>query len=359
MERLFGTLLPLRRWPIWARYSATTLLVALAFGVRLVTATDPYDHPFIFFVPAIVLAAILFDRGSGIYAVFLSALIAIYALIAPATSPTVTAADDLAAVVVFVAVSLITAVLIESLHSAFSDLQQAHSELGQTRKRLDEALHARDILLEEVSHRIKNDMATLATTLTMQARDTRTEEAQTALRTAAERLQVLSRVHSKLRASAMDVDVDSKAFIEDLCGDLGTSLVAMRPIAVEVSAESHRLSLNRAVPLGLIINELLTNALKYAFPADREGRIQILFERRDEGFHLCVCDNGVGFPEGERTEGLGTRLVRALSAQLGGRLRIEGRAPGTECTLVFPCADGRFGAAHEVSSSNSVATNMR
>ena len=121
----------------------------------------------------------------------------------------------------------------------------------------------------------------------------------------------------------------------------------MRPISVEVSAESHRLSLNRAVPLGLIINELLTNALKYAFPGDREGRIRIVFERKDEDFHLCVCDNGVGFPEGARAEGLGTRLVRALSAQLGGRLRIESRASGTECTLVFPCADGRFTSAHE------------
>jgi two-component sensor histidine kinase len=320
--------------------------VALEFGLRFVTAADPYDHPFIFFIPAILLAAILFDRGAGIYAVFLSALIAIYGFIAPATSSAVAAADDLAAAIVFVAVGLVTAVLIESLHTAFSDLHQAHSELGQSRKQLDEALQARDILLAEVSHRIKNDMATLATTLTMQARDSRAEETQTALRAAADRLQVLSRVHSKLRASAMDVDVDAKAFIEDLCDDLGRSLVAMRPISVEVSAESHRLSLNRAVPLGLIINELLTNALKYAFPADREGRIKILFERKDDDFHLCVCDNGVGFP-GERAEGLGTRLVRALSAQLGGRLRIEGGAPGTECKLVFPCTDGRFASAHE------------
>lgn len=336
MEKLFGILLPVRGWPILARYAATTLLVAIAALLAIVSAFDEYL--FIFFIPAIVIAAILFDRGNGIYAVFLSTLVAIYVFITPAFSVGVAERDDLVATVVFIAAGLLTVVLIESLHTAFNDLHLANSELRRTHREFDDALRMRDVLLAEISHRIKNDMATLSTILTMQARDTQGEEARIALMTAADRLKVLARVHGKLRPVAGDAEIDVRDFVEELCDDLRRSLVALRPISIQVQAESHPLPLSRAVPIGIIVNELVTNALKHAFPSDREGLLQIVFERTGDDFQLRVRDDGVGLPERGPPEGLGTRLVRALTAQLGGRLQVENRAPGTEYRLVFPAS---------------------
>jgi two-component sensor histidine kinase len=111
-----------------------------------------------------------------------------------------------------------------------------------------------------------------------------------------------------------------------------------------VKAESHPIPLTQAVSVGLIINELLVNALKYAFPDDCEGRVLVTFMRTDQEYCLAVSDNGVGIPaardstSSHPSTGLGQRLIRAFVAQLGGRLKIEPRAPGTRAQVCFPVA---------------------
>lgn len=338
MERLFGTLLPLRGWPIWARYVATALIVSAGLGVRLLVDAAPNEHPFVFFIPPIIVTAVFFDRGNGVFAAVLSTLLAVYFFVEPVSRFAVANPQDLIATVVFLCVAIAMAVLIEGLHTAYAETHRAHSELGDLHKRLQNAVRERDVLLSELSHRVKNDMAILSATLHLQMREVDDSAAKNALASAADRINVLSRVHSRLRRTQGDIDVDSREFIDDLCDDLRTSLVAMRPISVAVNAESHPLSMNRAVPVGLILNELLTNALKYAFPGERGGTVTVSFARGGDLFELRVSDNGVG-PDGEAKTGVGGRVVRALAAQLGGSLDNVDRVPGLEVVVRFPAAE--------------------
>jgi two-component sensor histidine kinase len=109
---------------------------------------------------------------------------------------------------------------------------------------------------------------------------------------------------------------------------------------MRVSAAAHELSGVQAVPLGLMVAELVTNALKYAFPEEREGAVSTGFRREGEGFVLIVADGGVGFDPAAAPKGtgLGRRLVRALVAQVGGRVVVPSRDAqgGTVCTVRFP-----------------------
>jgi two-component sensor histidine kinase len=139
--------------------------------------------------------------------------------------------------------------------------------------------------------------------------------------------------------------VDSKGFIDGLVEDLRDGVVGLRPIALVSSAEAHVVPMARAVPLGLIINELVLNVLKYAFPDDMEGKVQIRFGRVEDDYVLSVEDDGIGFDPAAppRGTGLGTQIVRALTAQLGGQARVEpalshAHRPGVRWAMQFPVA---------------------
>ncbi len=149
--------------------------------------------------------------------------------------------------------------------------------------------------------------------------------------------------------------MDTKEFIEGLCRDLDRAVSGgeLRPVALIAEAESHTLDAERAVHLGLVLNELVTNALKYAFPDNGAGTVRVRFNREGESFVLSVSDDGVGLPAhetsaamraaGERPlgTGLGTRLLQGLAAQLRGALsRRQGEnGVGTLAELRFPVAE--------------------
>nr|WP_274597248.1 sensor histidine kinase [Microvirga tunisiensis] len=112
-------------------------------------------------------------------------------------------------------------------------------------------------------------------------------------------------------------------------------MIGLRPIRLDVEAESHSIPLNQAVSVGLIINELLVNALKYAFPGDRSGHVRVTVTRTDQEYCLAVSDNGVGLPATQgstpsaTSTGLGQRLIRSFVMQLNGRHEIEPLSHGT------------------------------
>ena len=145
--------------------------------------------------------------------------------------------------------------------------------------------------------------------------------------------------------------MDTKDFIEGLCRDLerAQSGGELRPAALIAGAEGHSLDAERAVHLGLVLNELVTNALKYAFPDNAAGAVRVCFAREGESFVLSVSDDGVGIPAADEAQSpagarvLGTRLLQGLAAQLRGTLS-RGRGEhgaGTAAELRFPVADPR------------------
>ncbi len=233
------------------------------------------------------------------------------------------------ALVLFIAIGIATAILIEALHRAYVEIAEAHERLKKTAS-------DRAVLLRELSHRMRNDLAAVASLLSMQARAVEDPAGKAALVAAGDRIQVLARVHQRLAVQEGAAALDTQQFIADLCHDLQASLVGFRPVTIRVSAESHPITLQRAVALGLMINELLTNALKHAFPDGSAGQVEVQFQRQSADFCLRVRDNGAGLGGAVRGTGMGQDLVRGLAASLGGRAVIEDAQPGVEVKILFP-----------------------
>jgi two-component system, sensor histidine kinase PdtaS len=127
--------------------------------------------------------------------------------------------------------------------------------------------------------------------------------------------------------------VDARDFLAGVCADLRAALLDGREIEIEVDAQDAPLSVNQAQAVGLLVNELVTNAVKHAFGERGRGHIVVRFQRRGEGYHLTVADNGRGY--GQAGVGQGHRLVNLLVAQLSGDLRVE-NAPGATFSITFP-----------------------
>lgn len=209
------------------------------------------------------------------------------------------------------------------------------------RKSAETALQSADrqkaLLLDDINHRIKNHLQSVVGVLDMAARRAGSlDEAKTALDQAAWRLGVLGRVYDQLQLRDDATAVQADRFLSDLCGDLRATLVDLRPIALRVQAEPFELDPTAAVNVGLIVNELVQNALKYAFPDERAGTVTVRLERQDDCLVLEVADDGIGRPdlEAARPAGTGSRLLRALAQQLGGALEWSG-PPGTRAALRF------------------------
>jgi two-component system, sensor histidine kinase PdtaS len=322
-----------RGWPTWARYTVTVLAVFATVGFSLALPPQIPGSPFLPFFLAIIICSALFDHGSGIIAVLLSAALAKWYLIAPIGTLNINSADEVAGLSLFVAIGLITAGILEALHRVASDLTDAN-------ERLVASEGDKDLLLQEASHRFNNELTMLTALLRLQARRLEDDSARAALDATAARVHVLGKVHERLRRVNHSAVVDTGEFITSLCDDLKTALVGLRPIAMRVHIESHPMPQERAVPVGLIINELLTNALKYAFPEERAGGVSVRFAREDELFCLKVMDDGVGIASDRPAHGsgLGQRLVRSMVSQLDGSYEIqpESGAPGTVATVRFP-----------------------
>src|SRR5262249_51614179 len=133
--------------------------------------------------------------------------------------------------------------------------------------------------------------------------------------------------------------LDSRAFLQELCDDLKVLVAPGQPLAIECDAVSRCLSVAQAIPLGLVVNELLTNALKYAFPNGRPGAIRVSLEQVGGHLRLKVEDDGVGLGSGRsQGTGVGIDLVRALCEQLGGKLDVKSTQGGTSFRVAFPSA---------------------
>lgn len=314
METLFR-LLPGPQ-PLLIRYGITALIVFAAFAVRFYMGDGTGRYGFIHFVLPVVIASLLFDRGSGFFAIALSV-----ALISSLLRWEANASAHISAIAVFITVGCCLAFLAEGLRKA---LMKAHA-----------ARTAADLLLQEMSHRVKNKFAMISSIIALQARNS-SPEVRSALEDVAARVNVMATVHNYLQISRHDGLIDMAEYLPSLCEALRDALRGPRPIVVTVRAVPERLPADKALTTGLIVNELVTNAFKYAFEADLPGKIQIGLTHSDGGLELVVADNGRGCPA-DRQPGLGTRLVTVLAAQLGGEAEwSRNEDGGCRVRVIFP-----------------------
>jgi len=190
-------------------------------------------------------------------------------------------------------------------------------------------------LFDELNHRVKNNLAIVSAMLAMQSRVAGSPEVREHLAKAIDRIQTIADVHASLYRSGRRDDVDFAAYLTDLCARLANSTLDKTRVSLEVDAEPALLPLDKAVALGVVVNELVTNAAKYAYPSPAKGTISVHLHRQDGAFTLQVGDGGPGLPGEPSKAGLGMRLVRSLVQQIGGALSVS-HAPGATFTVRLP-----------------------
>jgi chemotaxis protein methyltransferase CheR len=198
------------------------------------------------------------------------------------------------------------------------------------------------LLLQELTHRVKNSLQSIAAMVMIEARIHKSSEGKAALERVSQRIDALGQLYAKLSRSNAVEAVDAATYLDDLCRELvastqrdGTS------IELKTDIESELLPTDQAIPMGLIVNELVTNALKYAFPSDTNGTVMVALKRASGELRLTVADNGKGIDTRRADSGLGGRLVDGFAAQLGGRIERESSGKGTTVRLIVPSQERR------------------
>jgi two-component sensor histidine kinase len=212
-------------------------------------------------------------------------------------------------------------------------------ELGATNARLRETIGEKEVLIKEVYHRVKNNLTMVAGLVALQRTDTKVENMEAAFEKLSQRIGAISLIHEKLYRSADLANVAFGDYIRDLCNTLIYSL-SSNPAAIsfELDSPDLRFSPDTLIPLGLIVTELVTNSLKYAFRNRARGRIGITLARKEEAYLLEVRDDGTP-PEDEKkileSGSLGAVLVANLVRQIGGTMELDLRG-GTGVLISFP-----------------------
>jgi two-component sensor histidine kinase len=210
----------------------------------------------------------------------------------------------------------------------------------ENEKIVEESLREKETLLKEIHHRVKNNFQIINSLFDLQLMNTEDPALKEGIREPKARIHAMALIHERLYLSKDFSSIDFSDYLAELARELFLSYNAEpERIALEIRAETVSLDMDRAIPCGLILNELITNSLKYAFPdKGRQGRIAIDLGRADDAIVLRVDDDGKGFDvEAARksSSSLGLTLARILSEQLKGTFAIE-CGGGTRATLVFP-----------------------
>lgn len=214
------------------------------------------------------------------------------------------------------------------------------TERKQVEERLRGSLEEKDTLLHEIHHRVKNNLTVIGSTFYLQSTYVDDDRLVEILQNCQDRVRSMALVHDRLYHSGNFAAVDFGEYTRELCSDLFANY-AVNPARVEldIDIQNVNVGLNQAVPCALILNELVSNSLKHAFPADYDGQLKVRIRQEPEqGLELVVADNGVGVPSdfgGQREGSFGMRLLHALTRQVDGKMEYSSANPGTIARLNF------------------------
>jgi two-component sensor histidine kinase len=197
----------------------------------------------------------------------------------------------------------------------------------------DELLREKDMLLEELQHRIANSLTIIASIILMKARTVQSEETRLHLQDAHKRVMSIAAVQQQLHVSGLG-SIEVAPYLSRLCETLATSMIGdSRPISLKVTGDDGSATSRQAESLGLIVTELVMNALKHAFPGENiAGQIAVTYQRAGTNWKLSVSDDGIGKPDGvfaQGKSGLGTGIIKALSQQLDAQVETVAGPAGT------------------------------
>lgn len=204
---------------------------------------------------------------------------------------------------------------------------------------IEQAVQDKEVLLSEIHHRVKNNLQIVSGLLQMQGDKLEDAQAQEALRDSESRVRAMAMISDKLYAKEVSSVVAFEPYLRGLVESIAVSYARTdKPIAVEVNCPPVTFSLDTSVPLGLIVNELVTNAFKHAFEGRHNGRIEVNLKPTAIGYQLQVFDNGVGLQkdlDNLSEKHIGVELIRGLSQQLKGNMEVISTSEGTRFTVAF------------------------
>ncbi|MDB5703301.1 MAG: hypothetical protein JWN66_417 [Sphingomonas bacterium] len=324
-ERLAPTI------PIWVTQIGVGLMTVVAVRILriLFDIVAGGAAPFALIYPAIMVATLFARAFAGTVAATIMIVYIWYFLFPIRGSFRFVDSAGAFSVVIVV----ITAIMTIAIAEAFR--RTAHKA---TQER-DRQIADRDLFLAEFDHRMKNNFAIVAGLLDLQKRRATDPATAEALGTAQMRVDSIARAHRHLyRGTDQPGTVEMRDYLGDLCVALSESLFLRGGITLACHSDEAAVPRDRAVSIGLVINELVTNAAKHAFPGRDLGSIAVTFRNREEGgWTVTVADDGVGMPEVAATpgpdHGLGNRLIEAFARQAGGKIATDSDRTGTRVVM--------------------------
>ena len=305
--------------PSLLRYLSGLAVWMISFSLRLlIQPLTPYS-PFLPFIPGLMLVGWLWGRGPALlYLATTTIVVSIYFVPGPGRFQ-LDDATHVAAALQFIVAGGAVIYIIDRLVAARRDLDRQLRNVSQLSAQ-------QQTLLEEINHRVKNHLQAIIA-LTPAGQDQRIDQIRA-------RMLVLARVYDKLRLRASEAKLDPETFLTELTSDFQNSFAPKGSIKLSCSVNCGPLGSKEAVFLGLIANEAVSNALKYAFPQGR-GTIHISLQEQLEKRTLTVRDDGAGDAGATKGTGQGRRLISRLAQNLGGEVRVQG-PPGYCVDVSYP-----------------------
>ena len=243
------------------------------------------------------------------------------------------------------------------------DLRVAKEQIEAQADALRGTLREKEVLLREIHHRVKNNLQIISSLLHLQSQKVSDAQTLDLFKECRDRIYSMSMIHERLYRSDNLAQFDFGAYLRSITDQLFRSYnVHEEEIGLHVESEAGELDIDQAIPCGLIVNELVSNALKHAFPGQQYGWIRVAFFAEDAVYRLVVEDDGVGLPlgfESGRERSLGLKLVAALVEKLHGALYVEGREgdrpTGTKFEIVFPASSSASEPASSATENSAVA----
>jgi PAS domain S-box-containing protein len=212
------------------------------------------------------------------------------------------------------------------------------TEIKMVEKKLKESVKEKEILLKEIHHRVKNNMQIISSLLNIQTRYLDDEESINVLKESQNRVKSMAMIHEKLYGSSDFNKIYFDDYIESLVWDLFYSYsIEKGTINPILEIDDVKLNIETSIPCGLIITELVSNSLKYAFPNQLKGELKVSLKNKDDHYKLIISDNGIGFPKNidfKNTKSLGLELVNNLVEQIDGNIQLE-NSKGTKFKITF------------------------
>ena len=208
----------------------------------------------------------------------------------------------------------------------------------EAEEKIQKSLEEKEMLLKEIHHRVKNNLMIISSLLSLQSQYIKDKESQDIFKASQNRARSMALIHERLYQSTDLKRIDFGDYIRTLSTELFRTYAGdFGLIDLKINVDDVFLDINTAIPLGLIVNELVTNSLKHAFPEGKSGQIKIDFHSKDDQYEFIVKDNGVGLPEDldyQNTDSLGLKMVTMLTAQIDGELE-QDRTEGITFKITF------------------------